>query len=79
MVSIQRLSDFFAADELQTDVREVVETASLDHGDIVVSVSNGEFCWNKNAVSPTLEDINVTVRKGELVGVLGRVGAGKVR
>ena len=77
MVSIKRLSEFFAADELQPDVREVVETASLDMGDTVVSVTNGEFSWNKNAVSPTLEDINFTVRKGELVGVLGRVGAGK--
>ena len=29
-------------------------------------------------MSPTLEDINLTVKKGELVGILGRVGAGKV-
>ena len=78
MVSIKRLSDFFAADELQTDVREVVESAPLEQGDVVVSVTNGEFCWNKNAVSPSLEDINLVVRKGELIGVLGRVGAGKV-
>ena len=78
LVSVKRLSDFFDADELQPDVRQVVESsAELDEGDVVVSVTNGEFCWNKNAVSPTLEDINLTVRKGELVGILGRVGAGK--
>ena len=77
VVSIKRLSDFFAADELQPDVRQVVKAEVLEHGDVVVSVTNGEFSWNKNAVSPTLEDINFTVRKGELVGVLGRVGAGK--
>jgi ABC-type polysaccharide/polyol phosphate transport system ATPase subunit len=29
-------------------------------------------------VVPVLEDINLTVKKGELVGILGRVGAGKV-
>ena len=29
-------------------------------------------------MTPTLEDINLTVRKGELIGILGRVGAGKV-
>lgn len=29
-------------------------------------------------MSPTLEDINLTVKKGELVAILGRVGAGKV-
>ena len=44
----------------------------------VLSISNGEFYWNKDAASPTLEDINLTVKKGELVGILGRVGAGKV-
>ena len=78
MVSVQRLSKFFRADELQPDVRQIVEKAELDQGDVVVSVVNGEFTWDKNAVSPTLEDINLTVRKGELVGILGRVGAGKV-
>ncbi len=45
----------------------------------VLRITNGEFCWNKDAPVPTLEDINLTVRKGELVGILGRVGAGKVR
>ncbi|KAH9935900.1 metal resistance protein YCF1 [Epithele typhae] len=78
VVSIKRLSDFFAADELQEDVRAVkAQTAPLEFGDVVVSVNKGEFSWNKNAVTPTLEDINLTVKKGELVGVLGRVGAGK--
>ncbi len=78
MVSVQRLSAFFDADELQPDVREVVEMARLEHGDVVFSVTDGEFSWDKNAVSPTLEGINLTVRKGELVAILGRVGAGKV-
>lgn len=79
MVSAKRLSDFFNADELQPDTRQVVESADLEQGDVVVSITNGEFSWNKDAVSPTLEDINLTVRKGDLIGVLGRVGAGKVR
>jgi len=43
-----------------------------------LSIINGEFSWNKDAVQPTLEDINLTVKKGELIGVLGRVGCGKV-
>lgn len=78
MVSVQRLSTFFDADELQPDVRQVVEMARLEHGDVVVSLTDGEFSWDRNAVSPILEGINLTVRKGELVGILGRVGAGKV-
>lgn len=43
----------------------------------MLSITGGEFHWNKQDVSAALEDINLTVRKGELVGVLGRVGSGK--
>ena len=80
LVSINRLSAFFAADELQVDAREVVRTSKerLEPGDEVLAIHGGEFTWNKEQVSPTLEDINLVVKKGELVGVLGRVGAGKV-
>ena len=41
-------------------------------------MDEADFAWSDNATSPTLEGITLTVRKGELVGVFGRVGAGKV-
>jgi ABC-type methionine transport system ATPase subunit len=44
----------------------------------VLDIKDGEFAWSKDAQSPTLEDINLVVRKGELTGIIGRVGAGKV-
>jgi ATP-binding cassette subfamily C (CFTR/MRP) protein 1 len=44
----------------------------------VLSIANGEFSWSKQAAVPTLENVNLTVKKGELWGVFGRVGAGKV-
>ncbi len=44
----------------------------------VLSIKDADFSWEKDAVQPTLEGINLVVRKGELLGVLGRVGAGKV-
>ena len=77
LVSVRRLSDFLNADELQEDARELVTNSKLQLGDEVLAIENGEFYWNKDAPQPTLEDINLTVRKGDLVGVLGRVGAGK--
>ena len=80
LVSINRLAAFFAADELQADARELAPApARLAPGDEVLCVAGGAFAWSRGAASPTLEDVDLRVRKGELVGVLGRVGAGKVR
>ena len=39
---------------------------------------DADFSWSKNMAEPTLEGINLKIKKGELVGILGRVGAGKV-
>ena len=44
----------------------------------VLEIKDGEFTWSKDAQSPTLEGVNLVVRKGELTGIVGRVGAGKV-
>ncbi|KAL1745932.1 P-loop containing nucleoside triphosphate hydrolase protein [Schizophyllum fasciatum] len=77
VVSVKRLSNFLNADELQTDARVVVERPNLQLGDEVLAIKHADFTWSKTAVQPTLEDINLNVRMGELVGVLGRVGQGK--
>jgi len=45
----------------------------------VLEIKDGEFTWSKDAQSPALEGVNLVVRKGELAGIVGRVGAGKVR
>lgn len=44
----------------------------------VLEIKDGEFSWSKDAQTPTLEGINLVARKGELTGIVGRVGAGKV-
>ncbi|KAF5388715.1 hypothetical protein D9757_004866 [Collybiopsis confluens] len=72
VVSIQRLSNYLGADELQPDARKIVKSLNLQPGDEVLSIKNADFTWSKNAVQPTLEGINLSVRKGELVGVLGK-------
>lgn len=78
IVSVQRISSFLDSDELQTDARNVIPKEDIQDGDEVLSVTNGEFFWSKDDKEPTLQDINLTVKKGELVAVLGQVGAGKV-
>lgn len=44
----------------------------------VLIIEGASFTWSSNDVSPTLEGVDLKVKKGELVGVFGRVGAGKV-
>lgn len=77
IVSVRRLDSFLSAAELQFDAVKTLAADDLKEGDEVLSIKEGNFTWNKNAVQPTLENINVSIKKGELLGVLGRVGAGK--
>lgn len=78
IVSVKRISSFLDSEELQTDARNIVLKANIQDGDEVLSITNGEFYWSKDGKEPTLQDINLKVRKGELIAVLGQVGAGKV-
>lgn len=78
IVSIKRLSDFLNADELQPDARKIVSRLVPNVGDELLSIKGGDFSWAKDAAVPTLEDINISVKKGQLVGVFGKVGCGKV-
>jgi ATP-binding cassette subfamily C (CFTR/MRP) protein 1 len=76
------MEDFLTGEELQRDAR-VVEPAvsadlSVDHRAEMVTIQNGEFRWVLTSAEPSLRDINLSVKKGELVTVLGRVGDGKV-
>ena len=94
VVSIKRLSSFLNSEELQM-YRTVVETPMLHLGDEVsvlllvesmqlraiqvLSIKDADFSWSKDGAETTLEGINLSVKKGELLGVFGRVGAGKVQ
>ncbi|XP_006462121.1 hypothetical protein AGABI2DRAFT_151707 [Agaricus bisporus var. bisporus H97] len=76
-VSVKRLNNFLNATELQVDAVDRIPASNIQEGEEVLSIKGGEFSWEKDNVQSTLEDINLTVKKGQLVGVLGRVGAGK--
>ncbi|KAF9078085.1 metal resistance protein YCF1 [Rhodocollybia butyracea] len=77
IVSIQRLSDYLGAAELQPDARETIKISDVQPGEEVLSIKNADFSWSQKAVQPTLEGINLSVRKGELMGIFGKVGCGK--
>ncbi|VDM94999.1 unnamed protein product [Thelazia callipaeda] len=69
-VSNARLKSFLSDDEMHPFATD----ASLSDG-CSISIQNGNFFWESNEV--VLKDINLTVRKGELVAVVGKVGSGK--
>ena len=91
LVSAQRLSTFLDAGELDPHARKVILPANpLDpllpdspgdeadnDSDAMITMRGAEFKWSRNQPVPTLADIDLTVEKGELLAVLGRVGDGK--
>lgn len=77
-VSIKRLTTFLSAKELQTDaVERIHPTEPPKDGDELVTVEKASFSWAANQAESTLVNINLSVKKGELVGVVGRVGSSK--
>lgn len=75
-VAVDRLTAFLTADELQSDAitrREPVAAV----GEQSVLIHNATFTWNRQTSRYVLEDIDLSVRKGELCCIVGRVGAGK--
>ena len=45
---------------------------------VIIRIADGTFKWGKEATSEALKDLNFSVRKGELLAVVGAVGSGKV-
>ncbi|XP_071760532.1 multidrug resistance-associated protein 1-like [Centroberyx gerrardi] len=73
IVSLKRLGKFLCQDELKPDNVERVPYST--DGDGVV-IEGGTFAWSKEG-PPCLRRINVKVKRGSLVAVVGHVGSGK--
>ncbi|BEJ18143.1 hypothetical protein CspHIS471_0704200 [Cutaneotrichosporon sp. HIS471] len=76
LVSVNRIESFLAAPEIDPNARKVIE-CDPRVGEEVVTIKNGEFRWVHDSLEPTLQDIDIGVKKGELLAVIGRVGDGK--
>ncbi|CAG7824411.1 unnamed protein product, partial [Allacma fusca] len=69
-VSVVRLNKFLNAEEID---RSAITHFSMNNG-AAISIEDGVFCWEDN---PTLRNINVEIKQGSLVAVVGVVGSGK--
>jgi len=47
------------------------KTATLTGG--AIKIENGNFAWSSNATEPILKGIQMNVKKGSLVAVVGQV------
>ncbi|ODM94820.1 Multidrug resistance-associated protein 1, partial [Orchesella cincta] len=72
IVSIKRLSKYLNADELELDA---VSNSQSETNPVVIQ--DGWFSWDKYSENFTLKDINLQVKEGQLVAILGGIGAGK--
>ncbi|ORY24672.1 hypothetical protein BCR39DRAFT_546075 [Naematelia encephala] len=82
IVSVARVESFLGADELDKNARTIISPNAPGYieprtGDEVVTIKGGDFRWNKDSTEPILQDIDVSVKKGELLAIIGRVGDGK--
>ncbi|GFO06113.1 canalicular multispecific organic anion transporter 1 [Plakobranchus ocellatus] len=71
-VSIGRVSKFLSSEDLDPNV-----VMKDSRSDAAVKIKNGIFTWDTQMPQPTLSDINVHIKPGSLVAVVGTVGSGK--
>lgn len=50
-----------------------------DFNSVSLTISNATAKWTKNLTVDSLQNINLTVKRNQLVAIIGPVGAGKVR
>ncbi|KRX98141.1 Multidrug resistance-associated protein 1 [Trichinella pseudospiralis] len=72
LVSNKRIKRFLIYEEL--NMAAVDRNANQDDA---IKVTDGEFAWDDTTERPTLQNINFSIKPGELVAVVGQVGAGK--
>lgn len=64
-------------DKITKNCKDFEKVTKLDD-DFSIVISNVTAKWAHDQNSNTLEKINLTVRPGQLLAVVGSVGAGKV-
>ncbi|XP_033865353.2 ATP-binding cassette sub-family C member 4-like isoform X2 [Acipenser ruthenus] len=74
MISIRRIKNFLILDEI---VKPSVELRKEEKKDVLIHMKDVICYWDKNLDAPTLQNVSFTVHPGQLLAVIGPVGAGK--
>lgn len=72
LVAVKRLEQFMLYEEKE-DIIPVTNTEST----VAIALNNVTAKWNPNSVDNALTNLNVSIEKGKLIGIIGTVGSGK--
>ena len=75
MVSLNRISAFLQSEEIDLDSVQHVYRGD-PNTPLALSVTNGTFSWAKDEKHAVLRQIDIAVRAGDFVAVVGPVGSG---
>jgi ABC-type multidrug transport system, ATPase and permease components len=76
LVSIKRLEEYLFLEEFRDNPSKKIETAKSDDT-YSVSVSNITAKWVKENSDNTLQGVDIQVKQGALIAIIGQVGSGK--
>ncbi|ORZ41360.1 P-loop containing nucleoside triphosphate hydrolase protein [Catenaria anguillulae PL171] len=74
-VSLNRIDEFLAIQARDADQLHTAAPTTTAHDAPVVSLQNASFAWDRD--HPVLSNINLTLRRGDFLGLIGPVGSGK--
>ncbi|XP_040992853.1 putative ABC transporter C family member 15 [Juglans microcarpa x Juglans regia] len=73
-VSVDRITSYLQEEEIQNDA---IEYVPKDQTEFSIQVDSGKFSWDPESSNPTLEGIQLNVKRGMKVAICGTVGSGK--
>ncbi|KAK4793176.1 hypothetical protein SAY86_023611 [Trapa natans] len=73
-VSADRIASYLQEDEIQ---RDAIEYVSKSQASFDIEISDGNFSWDTGYSHPTLDSIQLKVKRGMKVAICGTVGSGK--
>ncbi|XP_078402042.1 ATP-binding cassette sub-family C member 4 isoform X2 [Cetorhinus maximus] len=73
LISIRRIKSFLILEEIKKPNEDVYSCEN----DYSVHIQNLRCFWDKNIETPSLQNITFSLKPGQLVAVIGPVGAGK--
>ncbi|XVF41371.1 hypothetical protein PTKIN_Ptkin01aG0275100 [Pterospermum kingtungense] len=73
-VSGDRIASYLQEEEIKQDA---IEYVPKDQTEFAVEIDNGKFSWDPESTNPTLDGVQLKVKRGMKVAICGTVGSGK--